>query len=59
MENEGLIRREARHGKYGGTSTNAYHFDGLIEKATPYARRALEERKQAKRPAPPRFHVVK
>jgi predicted transcriptional regulator len=49
LENVGLIRREARRGKYGGTSTNAYHFDGLIAKVTPYAKKALDERKQTKR----------
>jgi DNA-binding transcriptional regulator YhcF (GntR family) len=62
LENVGLIRREARRGKYGGTSTNAYHFDGLIAKATPYARKAIEQRKQQqpKRPAPVSpFRVVK
>ncbi len=53
LENVGLIRREARRGKYGGTSTNAYHFDGLIAKATPHARKAIEQRKQqAKKPEP-------
>jgi DNA replication protein DnaD len=58
MENVGLIRREARHGKYGGTSTNVYHFEGLIAKVTPFARKALEGRKRAPSAPAPRIRLV-
>jgi hypothetical protein len=69
LENVGLIRREARSGKYGGSSTNAYHFDGLITKVTPYANKALAERKanvakramspETRAPGPVQMRLVK
>jgi DNA-binding Lrp family transcriptional regulator len=48
MEGEGLIRREKRYTerKSGGQDTNAYHFDGLIKKATPYAEEYIQLREQ-------------
>ena len=49
MEADGFIRREARYNKkFGGQETNTYHFDGLIEAATPHAREfmALRERQR-------------
>lgn len=44
MEAGGLIRREERRIVGVGSRTNIYHFDGLIEAATPFA----VERKQEK-----------
>ena len=52
MEKVGLVHRRERRDPYGGTKTNAYLFDGLIKRATPYARqklREIEERRKAKR----------
>lgn len=48
MEAEGLIKREARYTerKSGGQDTNAYHFDGLIEKAKPHAEEYIRLREQ-------------
>ena len=44
MEAAGLIKREARFKKSGGQETNAYHFEGLIKEATPFAEEAIRER---------------
>jgi DNA-binding transcriptional regulator YhcF (GntR family) len=52
MEKVGLVRRRERRDPHGGTKTNAYLFDGLIQRATPYAReklREIEDRRRAKR----------
>ena len=38
-----LIRREERRIFGGGSRTNIYHFDGLIEAAMPYALEKIEE----------------
>lgn len=46
MEASGFIERRARKGRDGGTGTNAYVFTGLIEKATPFAKEAVEERRE-------------
>jgi MarR family len=49
MERDGLIRREPRYkAKRGGQDTNAYHFDGLIKAAKPFALEAIETREQRK-----------
>ena len=48
MEHAGLIRREARFKKSGGQENNAYHFDGLIKEATPFAEEAIMERERQK-----------
>ena len=48
MEQAGLIRREARYKKSGGQENNAYHFDGLIKEATPFAEEAIMERERQK-----------
>lgn len=46
LEAAGLISREARFGAAGGgQQTNAYHFDGLIREAVPFAEEAIAERK--------------
>ena len=46
MEAAGFIRREFRYKTSGGQENNAYHFDGLIKEATPFAEEAVRERKQ-------------
>ena len=46
MEAAGFIRREARYKKSGGQGNNAYHFDGLIKEATPFANEAIKERER-------------
>lgn len=46
MERCGYIERKRRKGPNGGTSTNAYLFTGLIEKSTPFATEAIEDRKE-------------
>ncbi len=48
MEAAGLIQREARYKKSGGQENNAYHFDGLIKEATPFAEEAIRERERQK-----------
>lgn len=44
LEQAGLIRRETRYRQDGGRTSNRYVFDGLIEKAKPYAAAMLEVR---------------
>lgn len=46
MEKVGFIERKGRKGAMGGTGTNAYLFTGLIEKATPFAKEAVEARQE-------------
>lgn len=46
MEAAGFIRRESRFKPSGGQENNRYHFDGLIQQATPFAEEAIRERKQ-------------
>lgn len=47
MEKDGLVKRVPRFDpKYRGQKTNEYRFDGLIEKAKPYAEEIIEGRKQ-------------
>ena len=50
MEGMGYIRRQARfHDNHNGQDTNAYHLDGLIKAATPFAVEKNQEK--AKRAA--------
>lgn len=43
MEAEGVITREFRYNsKYGGQESNAYRFDGLLQKATPHAQERID-----------------
>lgn len=56
MEAIGLIRREARYKKSGGQENNAYHFDGLIKEATPFAEEAIIEREQQRSDRAARQH---
>jgi len=50
MEGEGLIRRQERYSsKHKGQQPNAYHFDGLIEKCTPFALETIQERERHKK----------
>lgn len=44
MEKGGLIRRELRKTSNNTNRTNRYHFDGLVDEATPYAKERLQER---------------
>ena len=44
MEAAGFIKREQRRTESKSNKTNRYHFDGLVEAATPYAEEALQER---------------
>ena len=44
MEAAGFIKREQRRTDSKTNKTNRYHFDGLVEAATPYAEEALQER---------------
>ena len=47
LEAVGFIKRVPRHSAEDGRQeTNAYSFDGLIEKATPFAEELLEERRR-------------
>lgn len=46
MEADGLIERKKRKGANGATGTNAYLFTGLISKATPFAKEAVEAREK-------------
>lgn len=49
MEKVGFIRREARFDSSSRRQeTNVYHFDGLIEAVTPYAKEALQTKEQRK-----------
>lgn len=49
MEDLGLVESHARHYAQGGRRTNAYTFDGLIEKARPFAEEALQVREEKRR----------
>ena len=49
MESGGLIRREERRTASNTSKTNLYHFDGLVEAATPYAEEALQERERRRK----------
>jgi DNA-binding Lrp family transcriptional regulator len=47
MEKVGFIRRVSRYDtKYGGQTSNAYEFDGLITAATPFAVEAIKAREE-------------
>jgi DNA-binding transcriptional regulator YhcF (GntR family) len=46
MEKSGYIERRRRRGPNGSSGTNAYLFTGLIEKATPFAKEAVEAREE-------------
>jgi len=46
MEDEGLIRREARSSPKFGREANFYHFDGLIKVATPHAEEFIQMREK-------------
>jgi predicted transcriptional regulator len=48
LEKDGLISRQRRFDKKYGQQSNSYHFNGLIEAATPYAKEAIAARKQQK-----------
>jgi DNA-binding MarR family transcriptional regulator len=49
MEGVGFIKREPRFDPSSRRQiNNVYHFDGLIEAVTPYAREALETKEQRK-----------
>ena len=66
LEKDRLIRREERRISGGGSKTNIYHFDGLIEAASPYAIEKIQERKakaperaaRAQRKGKPKLRVV-
>lgn len=49
MEKLGLLESHARNYTQGGRRTNAYTFDGLIEKTRPFAEEALEVREQKRK----------
>lgn len=49
LEDAGLLERVPRYYAQGGQKSNAYTFNGLIEKATPFAEEELETRKKRKR----------
>ena len=52
MEANGIIQRYKRFNKAnGGQQSNIYKFDGLIKKATPLAKEALEEREERRKKA--------
>lgn len=67
MEAVGLIRREERRETPTGSKPNLYHFDGLIEQATPFALEKLEDiaaKKEVRkireaRKGKPKLHLVK
>ena len=46
MEKEGFVKRIFRTDPRYGQQTNMYLFNGLIEKATPYAQESIEERER-------------
>lgn len=48
MERAGFIKREERRILQQGSKTNLYHFDGLIEAATPFAQEKIEVRARRK-----------
>lgn len=65
MEKLGLIRREERRTDHG-SNTNLYHLDGLIAKAKPFAKEAIQEKERRQnekdarlRRKSPLLHVVK
>lgn len=43
LEKLNFLRREERRFTQNGSVTNRYHFDGLIEAATPYAKEKIQE----------------
>jgi predicted transcriptional regulator len=45
---EGLIRRTARHNRYGGQTSSLYDLTPLVEKLTPIAEDMLKAREDAK-----------
>jgi DNA-binding transcriptional regulator YhcF (GntR family) len=45
MERDGFIERISRHSSHGGSKTNVYRLTPLVEKAKPFARELIEERK--------------
>lgn len=49
MEKDGLISRQKRIDKNLGQQSNIYRFDGLISASTPFAKEAIEARKQQKK----------
>ena len=49
MEGAGFITREQRRTDSNTNRTNRYHFDGLVEAATPYAEEALQERSRRRK----------
>jgi hypothetical protein len=46
MERDGLLQRIPRYDKHAGQQGNEYHFEGLIQAATPYAQEVLMAREQ-------------
>jgi DNA-binding MarR family transcriptional regulator len=63
LEQAGLVRREKRYRQNGGRTSNSYVFDGLIEKAKPYAASMVERRQKRAADATAekvrKLHVVK
>lgn len=67
MEADGLITRVARYDKkFGGQTSNEYHFTGLIDSATPYAKETVqareknhEENAERRKRKKPKLRVVK
>ena len=54
LENEGLIKREARYGDHGGRLTNYYDLQGLVDKLAeiePDFREAREQARKSKKAA--------
>ena len=50
LEAAGFIRRERRfNAKLGGQEANAYHFDGLIDEATPFAQEVIDTREERRK----------
>jgi DNA-binding transcriptional regulator YhcF (GntR family) len=43
MQGVGLMKRQERRGSPTGSSTNIYHFDGLIKEATPFAEEKIQQ----------------
>ena len=66
LEAHGLLRREERRIDKVGSKTNIYHFDGLIEAATPYAQEKIEDmtdrdqqrKRRASKKGKPKLKVV-
>ena len=46
LEKKGIIMRKPRFDPKYGQRANEYHFDGLIERATPFAEEKIREKKQ-------------